>query len=505
MNFKLFKNVLYNWAGLIGSMIYAFFMTPYIMKNLGDINYGLWNLIASVMGYIIILDFGIQSSVSRFITKFKAVDDTEHVNAVYSNAMAVYSIIAIGAICVGVVIAFYFDRVFNVPKESLGTITYIAIVMVIYSALELPLSVYGSVLYAYQRFDIINIVSVAALALQSILLLAFFKYKVSLEIFCYVIVFVGITKYTINFTVTHKIVGSLKFSYKSVSRDMLGQMLKFSGITFAAIIANNIIFKTDNIIIGIYLDPKAITMYSIGFMLTEYGSQIIGKMCNTLTPKFNEHHSRDETEGLNSLILSSSRFSTLIGIPMGLTALVIGKDFLQLWLGPGYEGAAYIMSILMCARMCGFPTASLYSMLYGIGQHHLILYTGITEAILNLGLSLYLVQKIGITGIAWGTFIPMLIGNVIFVLFVFNKLNLSVAYWLRKAILWPTIFSIVFFVIIFYLSNFFTEISWYLLIVKVMVIIAVYVILIIVIGISRAERNALKLALFSRFMPSGRQ
>ena len=483
-------------------MIYAFFMTPYIIKSLGDTNYGLWNLIASVVGYIYILDFGIQSSVNRYVSKYKATDDIEHVNSVYSNAMAVYSIIALGAICAGVVVSIYFGSIFNVPKGSIGAITSVVFIMVIYSAIELPLSVYGSILYAYQRFDVINIISIAALALQSVLLLAVLKYNASLEIFCYIMILVGITKYAINFVLSHKIVKKLTFSYKAISKDMLGQMLRFSGITFAAIIAGNIIFKTDNIVIGIFLDPKAITMYSIGFMLSEYASQIIGKMCNTLTPKFSDHHSREETQEVNSLIVSSTRYSTLIGIPMGLAALVIGKDFIHLWLGPGYSATYYIMAILMCARMCGFPTAPLYSMLYGIGKHHLILYTGIAEAVLNLGLSLFLVQKIGIAGVAWGTFIPMLLGNSVFALFVFRTLNLSIAHWLKKSILQPALFSVVFVAVIFSLCSLFTVVSWYVLFIKVGCIIAVYAILFVLMGINKKERNQIKVALLSRLQPA---
>lgn len=497
MNLALFKDVIYNWVGLLGNIIYGFFMIPYIIKTLGDTDYGIWNLIMSVVGFVSILDFGIQSSINRYVSKYKAVNNIDGVNGVYSTAIAIYTIIASGAIIIGITSTLLFmNKAFNFPIESYDIVIWISIIMVIFSSLELPFSVFGAILYAYQRFDLINLVAVVALAFRSILLIWILNYNSNLQVFCYIIVLVGISNYAVNFILAHQIVGSLRFKLNTISRDLLGHMFRFSSITFCAIIVNSIIFKTDNIIIGVFLDPKAITMYSVGFMLTEYGAQLIGKMCNTLTPRFSELHTRDELQELNSLLLVSTRYSILIGIPLGLTVLVIGNEFIQLWLGLEYVITYNIMAILMCARMCGFPTAPLYSMLYGIGLHRLILYTGITEAILNLGLSIFLVQKIGITGVAWGTFIPMLICNILFLVMVLRKINLSLMIFIKKAMLRPLIFSTIYYVAICIFKSTYnlvwTQISWHTFIIKAVCIISIYVMIFIFIGLEKREREQLK-------------
>jgi O-antigen/teichoic acid export membrane protein len=268
-------------------------------------------------------------------------------------------------------------------------------------------------------------------------------------------------------------------------------MLRFSGVTFAAIIASNIIFRTDNIVIGIFLGPEAITMYSVGFMLSDYVSQLIGKMCNALTPKFSEHESRGETQELNALIINSTRFSALLGIPMGLAALVMGKEFIQLWLGPGFGATYYIMAILMCGRMCGFPTAPIFSMLYGIGAHHIVLYTGIIEAVSNLVLSIILVKILGVTGVAWGTLIPNVIANIFFVVVVFRKLNFSVAHWIRQSLVKPLLLCVLFFAIIYTLEGLHTEISWEWFIIKTSCLVLIYITLFAFMGITGEERKNL--------------
>jgi O-antigen/teichoic acid export membrane protein len=156
------------------------------------------------------------------------------------------------------------------------------------------------------------------------------------------------------------------------------------------------------------------------------------------------------------------------------------------------------MAILMCARMCGFPTASLYSMLYGIGSHHLMLYAGIAEAALNLVLSLILVKTMGVTGVAWGTFIPMLLGNIFFVILVFRTLNLDLAHWLKKAVLPPVLLSVAFLFIIYWVCGSFEGTTWPLFACKVASILIIYALLFLTVGINRSERGHLRDMITSR-------
>jgi O-antigen/teichoic acid export membrane protein len=499
--FKI-KNVFFAWGGLICTVLYGFFMTPFIVHRLGDTNYGLWNLIMTCVGYMALLDFGIQSSVNRYIAKHKGAGDMEGVNRIYTNALAIYSFIAVLVAVAGCLIAFRVDTFFKIAPEDVQTVRTVMIIMSLYAALEFPLNVYGSVIYAYQRFDVLNITTAASLAVQAFLYVYFLNKGASLFLFAAIVISVGLMKYAAQFTACRIIVREIRFVPAYVSSATLKTIFRYSVVTFAAIVANSVIFRTDNIVIGVYLDPKAITIYSIGFMMSEYLAQFVGKIGNTLTPLFSEHESRGEVEESKTLLIQSSRFSTLIGVPMGLTVLVLGRSFIDLWIGKEYEGAYEIMAILLCARMCGFPTSTMYSMLYGVGKHHIVLFTGLVEAVLNLGLSLYLVKKIGIAGVAWGTLIPMIIGNILFVLVASRRVGISAFEWVGKGMLRALVFSGVFYAAAFYLCSIIDEVSWTMLTVETCMVGLLYAILIVSFGLRRDERARLQASLSRRFLAS---
>lgn len=484
------KNVIYNWLGLFATVLYAFFMTPFIVHRLGDTQYGIWNIIMSCVGYMAILDFGIETAVNRYVSKYKGLKDVVSLNKVYSNAIAVYFAIGTITMTLGLLMTCYLDKIFNIPSDEIQLAHHVMLLMVVYSAVQFPLKVLGGIIYAYQRFDILNSISVLGLGLQGFLIWYFIGEGGDLITFAIIVVLMGLIKYFLQYLFAHRIVPQLKFSFTWLSLSMLTILLKYGGITFLAIIASYIIFRTDNIVIGAILTPEAVTIYSIGFMMSDYVSQLIGRMCNTLTPIFSEHEARKESDDLRSLLITSSRFSILIGIPLGLIVVVIGKQFIVLWMGKEYESAYTIMVILMCARMVGFPAAPMYSMLYGIGKHHIVLYVGIFEAVANLILSLIFVKLYGITGVALGTLLPMIIANCVFPLVACKEIKLVFSDWIKRAVLNPILFCICFFCAITCCTKFFSfGHGWANLFFQLFAVGVIYFFLLYFIGLNRAEKN----------------
>ena len=59
------RNVVCNWAGTATHMIAGFVVAPFLVQQLGQSGYGQWVLIASVTGYLDLLDLGLRGSLGR--------------------------------------------------------------------------------------------------------------------------------------------------------------------------------------------------------------------------------------------------------------------------------------------------------------------------------------------------------------------------------------------------------------------------------------------------------
>src|SRR6202167_6420860 len=95
---RALKNVASSWGGLAVNIAVGFFLSPFILHHLGDEAFGLWLLIFSLTGYYGIFDFGIRSSLVRYVSKFQATGDKEHLARLLNTSLFIYS-------CIGLILA----------------------------------------------------------------------------------------------------------------------------------------------------------------------------------------------------------------------------------------------------------------------------------------------------------------------------------------------------------------------------------------------------------------
>src|ERR1700731_933947 len=114
LKIRALKNVASNWAGLGVNIAVGFFLSPFILHHLGDEAFGLWVLIFSVTGYYGIFDFGIRSSIIRYVSKYTATQDIEEVNRLINSAMFTYTAVGALSMLITVVGCVYVDRLFHI-------------------------------------------------------------------------------------------------------------------------------------------------------------------------------------------------------------------------------------------------------------------------------------------------------------------------------------------------------------------------------------------------------
>src|SRR5690625_5879003 len=72
---ELKYGVYLSYISLFVTNISNLILTPFIIKSLGNSQYGLYMLIGAFVGYIAVLDFGLGNTVVRFVAKYRAEND----------------------------------------------------------------------------------------------------------------------------------------------------------------------------------------------------------------------------------------------------------------------------------------------------------------------------------------------------------------------------------------------------------------------------------------------
>jgi len=120
--------------------------------------------------------------------------------------------------------------------------------------------------------------------------------------------------------------------------------------------------------------------------------------------------------------------------------LIFGHNLLSIWVGERYGGASRLLMILVIPTFFSLPQSAASAVLYGVSRHRGVVVLAATNAVINLGLSLWWVRSMGLTGVALGTAVPLLlVFGVATAIYTCRTLQISARRYLRDAVFVPAL------------------------------------------------------------------
>ena len=101
-----------NYVVIILNMLVGLLYTPYMLRMMGQSEYGLYSLVASVISYLTVLDLGLGNAIVRYTAKFRAEGKTTEQYEMFGMFLVLYIIIGVVAFVAGLGIYFNVDTLF---------------------------------------------------------------------------------------------------------------------------------------------------------------------------------------------------------------------------------------------------------------------------------------------------------------------------------------------------------------------------------------------------------
>ncbi len=87
---RLLKGAGFSGGALLVGIFFGIFLTPYMLATLGERAYGIYVCASLFAGWCGLLDFGLTTTTSRFVTKYYALDDWDGLNEIGSTAIVLF-------------------------------------------------------------------------------------------------------------------------------------------------------------------------------------------------------------------------------------------------------------------------------------------------------------------------------------------------------------------------------------------------------------------------------
>lgn len=442
LKIRALKNVASSWAGLAVNVAVGFFLYPFILHNLGDDASGLWTLIYSLTGYYGIFDFGIRSSLVRYVSKFQATGDKDQLSRLVNTSLFTYSCLGLILLVPTLLGSFYVDRLFHIPPGSLKEGQILFLMVGLSLALGFPLGISGGILEGLQKFYLMNWTNIVATLARAVLIIYVLRHGYGLLSVALITVSLPLVTAIVRAVIAQRLL-AIPYGWKYVDRQSLRQVANYGSVTFMIIVAGRLRFKTDAVIIGTFLSAAAITHFSIGARLVDYAGEVVSSLAQIFTPMSSHFHAIGDYSQLRKIFISGNRACAMVMFPMTVALVVMGKSVIEAWVGQRYVASYVVLLVLLIPSALYQAQSTSNRILFGMSLHKSLAYIVLMEGIANVILSIVLVRPLGIVGDAIGTAIPLLCTSLFFLpRHMCRQLGVPLRTFLVEAYLYPTVFCL---------------------------------------------------------------
>lgn len=429
------SGVILSYAAQVIHILSGILYTPIMLRLLGQSEYGLYQLVYSVVAYLSLLSFGFSSSYMRFYSRYKAKNDYQEIARLNGMFMTIF--LCISGICVlcGCVMIGNIEHIF---ADGLTAVEYpkarvLMSLMIINLALAFPNSVFDSFTSAHEQFFFQKMLMVLQNLFNPFITLPLLLMGYGSVAMVCVTTGLTILKLTVNIIFCTKKL-HVQFVFKNFNFKLLKEMWVFTFFIFVNLIVDQINWSIDKFLLGRFSGTVAVAIYGVGGQLNSLYLQLSTSVSSVFVPKVNRIVAEtNDNHVLTELFIKVGRVQFIILSLIVSGFIFLGKPFIQIWAGDDYEYSYGIALLLMLPVTIPLIQNLGVEIQRAKNMHKIRSIVYLFIAVSNIFVSIPCIQRWGPQGAAIGTALTLILGNGLFMNWYYQKkIGLDIFYFWKQ-------------------------------------------------------------------------
>ncbi len=416
------------------NIVLGLLYTPWMVRQIGQANYGLYTLATSLIA-IFMLDFGLGSAVSRFVSKYRAEGNQDAINSIIGVIYKLYIAIDIVILAILIGVYFFLDVIYvKLTPAELEQFKVLYIIVAGFNLISFPLSPLNGILNAYEKFiqlklcELFNKVSTVCFVVAVL----YFSNSVTLVVAANVAS--GILTLLIKWIIVKSRV-PLRVDFRSGEKSTYKTLFGFTAWTAVTGLMQRFTHSFAPSVLGMTASAVEIAIYSPAVVLEGYYYTIAIAVNGLFLPRVSRFIAEGKEDEILKLMIKVGKYQIVVLGLIFIGFLCVGQDFMTLWMGPDYAKTYY------CALIILFPT--LISSTQQIANttviaKNLVKYqakcmtiTGVAGLVISYVLSMF----IGSLGVCIGTAVTALANTIYMNTIYYRKAGINIFEFYKKCYL----------------------------------------------------------------------
>ena len=404
------KNIFASLVRVIAVSLVALILPAYLTHHLPVTTYAAWVLILQLAAYVSYLDLGVQTAVSKFVAEFDAKQDKIEVGRHVSAGFVLMIFAGILGLILSFLLAWQVPRLFSKMPADLYHDVRLSVIFVGASlSFGLVCAVYSAVFLGLQRYWVPMTISIVNRSSFALIVIAVVFLHGSLVAMGIAVALVNVIAGLLQVIAWRKYASHIPVSLRLIHTSVLKIVARYCSLQSVWTFGMLCVAGLDVTIVGHY-DYAQTGYYSIATLPTSFLLLIMSAVMNPLMPASSAMSTRSSALEMGSFLARITRYSTIVLLLTGLPLIVCGLPILRLWVGSAYAISTFgFLQILVFANILRNLCLPYATMITAIGRQGAAIATAVSEAVVNLGCSIYLAKHFGAMGVAMGTLIGSMV------------------------------------------------------------------------------------------------
>lgn len=487
---QLKKGAILNYLSIFLTNIIGLLLTPFMIKKLGDAEFGLYTLIGAFIAYISVLDLGLNNTIVRFVAKYRAENDRKAEENFLATTMLIYFFISLLVIITGVICYFNIQSIFgeSLSFEEIGKAKIMFIVLIFNLAISLPGGSFTGICSGYEEFVFpksVNVIRYLVRSAMVVALLIFGGKAISIVILDTILNLIIISVNSIYVFKKLKV----KFKLHKFEKALIKEIFSYSIWIFIAAMVSQFQWQAGQMVLGIVANTTIVAIYGVGVMLGTYYGAFSYAISSVFLPRATQMTvSNASGEELTDMMIKIGRISLIVLLYILGAFGLYGKQFVFLWVGESYYNSWVIALIIMIAYTTPLVQGFGNSILEAKNKmsFKVVLYLFFIGSGTIAGA--FLTKTYGSIGMIIGSSVGWIIGQNILNIYYHRVIKLNIIRFFKE-LLNKTFFVFVLTLVIGYFINYIPGYGWFNFIIKAIAYSIVFVLLMYYLGMLKSEKE----------------
>ncbi|MBR2870271.1 MAG: oligosaccharide flippase family protein [Clostridia bacterium] len=479
-----------SYTSIILSVVAGLLYTPWMVDQIGQSSYGLYTLANSIIS-LFLIDFGLSSAVSRYLAKYNAEGKQEQAEQFLGAVYKLYLIVDAVIFAVLFVYFFLIDSVYvGMSVSERADFKIVFLISAAFSVINFPFVTFNGILNAYEKFIPLKLIDVFYRIFSVLLTIVALLLGYGVFALVSVQAIVGLLSILFKFIAIKKSV-PIRVRFGKVEKGTYKEIFSFSIWVTVATIAQRLIFNITPTILGVVATTAAIAVFGVVVTIESYAFTLTSAINGMFLPKISKIVIGEEAEkNLTPLLVSVGKFQYAISGLIIAGFAVIGKYFINIWMGPEYIGAYYGLLLVLTPGIFYNSLQIANTTVIVTKKVKTKAIVGVITAVINLALAFPLGKHFGVVGACMSICIAYMFRAVALNIIYHKILPLNMITFIKKVYVRMSIPIILTIGAGIGLNYIIADSGWLMFAVKAMIICLIYLIFTYLIGLNKQEKQS---------------